>query len=331
LGYGYNAGGVEKIENSFNYITEQAKEYVITPVKKLAEEVFVGEDKREADKKIKLSLKKQKTGAEDETDNDKKEDESQALSLLSVTHKATLALAKKFVDDMSVKYKLDEDKERLEHLKISMDEGKYEEFQKFVDDIKNTDTWTWRHPVVSAKLLISAPQDYVYGEYFLKQLLVSKLTSDTIKETKQEVLDLVQEKQELALDYLSKQQKQFAGVSKLVLLTPAVLTGLLLYAGYQRLPSKNYSPIRRALIDINSLFVDQSKPLDDERYGKMVYLLYNLKKLAEKDLPQKKNLRAEFLQDLEKIESKEFDVAAKRRIVDDMFRKYSFLGVVQKK
>ena len=63
----------------------------------------------------------------------------------------------------------------------------------------------------------------------------------------------------------------------------------------------------------------------------MVYLLYNLKKLAEKDLPQKNNIRADFLQDLENIESKEFDVAAKRRIVDDMFRKYSFLELGYKK
>lgn len=84
--------------------------------------------------------------------------------------------------------------------------------------------------------------------------------------------------------------------------------------------------MRRALLEINSLFVDQTKPLDDERYGKMIYLIYNLKRRARKDLSQKGNLQAEFLEDLERIESKEFDSAAKRRIIDDMFRKYSFLA-----
>jgi len=128
-------------------------------------------------------------------------------------------------------------------------------------------------------------------------------------------------------DFLDNIQKQYAGVGKIAFLTPTVFAGWLGYSAYQKLFEKNYEPLRRALLDINSLFVDQSKPLDDERYGKMVYLLYNLKKQAQKDITQKNNLQKDFLKDLENIESKEFDIAAKRRIIEDMFRKYTFLSV----
>jgi hypothetical protein len=84
-----------------------------------------------------------------------------------------------------------------------------------------------------------------------------------------------------------------------------------------------------ALLEISSLFVDQTKPLDDFEYGKMIYLLYNLKEKAKKELPTKDNVRNDFIKDLERVESREFDSAAKRRIIKDMFKKYSFLGLVQ--
>lgn len=118
-------------------------------------------------------------------------------------------------------------------------------------------------------------------------------------------------------------QKQYVGLGKIAVLTPALLSGWLAIKGYQAFATKDYSPIRRALVDINSLFVDTTKSLDDERYGKMIYLVYDLKKQAGKMIPVVD--RADFIEDLHNIESKEFDVAAKRRIVDDMFRKYSFL------
>jgi hypothetical protein len=127
----------------------------------------------------------------------------------------------------------------------------------------------------------------------------------------------------ILLQGAERAQKQSAGVIKIGFLTPALLSSWPAYKGYQRLTAKDYAPIRRALVDINSLFVDATKPLDDEQYGKMLYLVYNLKKRAEKDVPL--NDRADFMQDLERVESKEFGVAAKRAIVEDMFRKYSFL------
>jgi hypothetical protein len=121
--------------------------------------------------------------------------------------------------------------------------------------------------------------------------------------------------------------KEISGVRNIALLAPATFVGLAGYYGlsniYQKATAKNYTAIRRALIDINFLFVDTTKPLDDEQYGKMLYLIYDLKKRAAQGVPA--NDRADFITDLERIESKEFNVAAKRAIVDDMFRKYSFL------
>jgi len=125
-------------------------------------------------------------------------------------------------------------------------------------------------------------------------------------------------------------EKEIAGVRNVALLAPAGIIGWAGYRGlsgiYQTFMASDYTVIRRALLDINSLFVDQAKPLDDERYGKMIYLIYSLKQQAMKYLPYA--IQESFLDDLDTVESKEFDVAAKRRIVDDMFRKYSFLGSV---
>jgi len=114
----------------------------------------------------------------------------------------------------------------------------------------------------------------------------------------------------------------------IALLTPAYLIGLGGYYGYQRFSKHDYTPIRLALLAISSLFVDQTKPLTDLEYGKMIYFLYNLKEKARKELPVRGNVRDDFIKDLDRVESREFDSAAKRRIIKDMFKKYSFLSLV---
>jgi len=115
----------------------------------------------------------------------------------------------------------------------------------------------------------------------------------------------------------------------LFLLVPSYFVGLGGYYGYQRFSKHDYTPIRLALLAISSLFVDQTKPLTDLEYGKMIYFLYNLKEKARKELPVRGNVRDNFIKDLERVESREFDSAAKRRIIKDMFKKYAFLGMVQ--
>lgn len=132
----------------------------------------------------------------------------------------------------------------------------------------------------------------------------------------------------LLLQAGSRVQKTIAGIGKIAFITPALLFGWAAYTGYQKLTEKNYAPLRRALLDINALFVEASKPLTDEQQGKMLYLIYTLKKRANKELPVKANVRADFIHDLDRIQSSEFSVAAKRAIVEDMFRKYLFLGPV---
>ena len=291
------------------------------------------------DKEKSKSLAERAAAKKVEISKDEKKEKT-SREILVDTRKATLEIANKFVKEMSEKYALG-DEEKIKKIQTDMEEGDYAAFQHFLDEIANKeklDITLWAPFESSAqgsKWAVSL-KDFGYGLYLFEQLFgVAYMTEkekfiwDKVQQEKALIVDLVDEYRNEALEYLEKQQKQFSGVSKLVLLTPAVLTGALAYAGYQQATKKDYSQIRRALLDINSLFVDHTKPLEDERYGKMVYLLYNLKKLAEKDLPQKRNVRADFLQDLENIESKEFDVAAKRRIVDDMFRKYSFLGLIQ--
>jgi len=322
LGYGYSVDGIEKLQKSSRYIAGEVNQYVVSPVQKLMAEVFIGENIKDTYKKDKLLSKGQKP----ESELIEQDGEEKIITSLPTTQQDTLALAKQFVIAESKKYEIKPEdvkkgSKNIEDITHDMDSGDYSSFQKFLEEIahKGKLEVTLKHPFKSVEKVgkfVTNRDDYVKGTKFLYELQALSATAQV---------------EDALLKFITKQQKQFAGVSKLVLLTPALLTGALAYAGYQNLPTKNYNPIRRALLEINSLFVDQSKPLDDERYGKMLYLLYKLKRLAEKDLPQKKNIRAEFLQDLDNIESKEFDVAAKRRIIDDMFRKYSFLGLVQKK
>lgn len=130
---------------------------------------------------------------------------------------------------------------------------------------------------------------------------------------------------------LERLEKQFVGVGKIAFITPALLLGLASYTGYKKWTKKSYAALRRALVEINSLFVDPSKALTDEQYGKMLYLVYNLKNRAKKELPLKRNQQAEFIHDLERIESQDLPVAAKRAVIKDMFRKYEFLGLINKK
>lgn len=133
----------------------------------------------------------------------------------------------------------------------------------------------------------------------------------------------------------SQVEKEIAGLRNVALLAPAALVAIGGYSAlsklYQRFITTQLSDFRRALVDINSLFVDPTKPLTDEQVGKMTYLIHMVKRRAEKELPTKGNMRADFIYDLERLESSEFNVAAKRAIVDDMFKKYDFLGLVQKK
>jgi hypothetical protein len=285
---GYNTVSWDQVKGSFESVKSNIYDPIMEPVKRSIQVLFP------ADKT--------------------KQDTDVIISSLARTHDVTLDLAKQFVIDASKKYGIDE----VGTITSDMDKRDYGKFQKFLGDIAK------REKLDSSKVSIFRPTqsvqgivewaasqgDYAQGLVYLLLLIGVHSTEDI---------------QKFVLELIAAQKKEFKAVRDLVLLTPAVFTGWLGYSGYKKFTTKDYSSIRRALVDINSLFVDQTRPLDDEQYGKMMYLVYNLKKRAEKDLPL--NVRADFIHDLEKIELQEFDVAAKRRIVEDMFKKYAFLGL----
>jgi len=108
-------------------------------------------------------------------------------------------------------------------------------------------------------------------------------------------------------------------------LIPLVLTGLGMHKTYKWAIKRNYSPIRIALADVNSLLIESANDLDSHDYGKLVYLIY---KLRDKATQLKDAAVHEFLVDVAKLESKQYAVQTKHGIVENMFNKYAFLGKI---
>lgn len=247
----------------------------------------------------------------------------------------------KFVHDMSAKYKI---KQKIEEDVLgNLEKGNIVPFRKFVDVVYKLEKESLEKGQTVENIEKVIPKEGVFTRK-AKEWIPERL-NEAIESTE----ELIGRGKKLvdygygfslygalssSLGVESVEQRaaakiaEFAAIQKVILLIPAALVAGAAYTGYQTLTTKNYSPLRRALLDINSLFVDASKPLTDEQLGKMMYLVDALKKRAIKELPIKKNLRADFIHDLEKIESSEFNVAAKRAIVEDMFKKYAFLGFV---
>ncbi|HSC24816.1 MAG TPA: hypothetical protein VLB80_01195 [Candidatus Babeliales bacterium] len=218
-------------------------------------------------------------------------------SVLLRTRATILELTKDFVVDMSKKYGID--KGSKNKILKGLEDNDYTEYLKFLAFIEGKEQPLYNFLAKPTDLLNSGRGTMKFFELLILSGAVG-------------------------------QEKQFAGVAKLLLLMPATFIGGLMYGGYQKITTKDYSALRIALVNISSLFLDQTKPLDNEHHGKMLYLIYNLKKQAQAVLPTQDNIQRNFIQDLEKIKSQELDVAAKRRIIDDMFKKYSFLGLIKK-
>ncbi len=248
----------------------------------------------------------------------KKSDQSRILPSLSASNETKIEMAKDFVIKMGEKYSLQEDASNV--LK-GFENNNYSAYEKFVEEVgeKESINLSLYSPFTSAEQAGKWAQNL--KDYGRGLLIGGKL----------ETMQLLGEAQEYALAEKKQYEKQYSAVTKVVLLIPAVLAAGAAYVGYQKLMEKNYGPLRKSLVEINSLFVDPSKPLNDEQYGEMVYLVYMLKKRAQRELPVKKNVQVDFIRDLERIESQEYPVAAKRAIIEDMFKKYSFLGLIQKK
>jgi len=110
---------------------------------------------------------------------------------------------------------------------------------------------------------------------------------------------------------------------KLAAFTPLAGACFCISKAYQWTTTRDYSPIRIALADVNSLLIESATHLDDYDYGKLVYLIC---KLRHRSTYLKDPLSNEFLSDVTKLESKQYSAQIKRGIVENMFNKYAFLG-----
>lgn len=128
------------------------------------------------------------------------------------------------------------------------------------------------------------------------------------------------------IDFIDKLIKSQELNIKFAALIPAVGLGFGASKLYNWVTARDYSAVRLALIEINSLFIEAKAPLGDADYGKLIYLLQGLKNKAMRYLPVKENLRDDFLADIAKLESQQFSVETKRRIIKNMFNKYPFLS-----
>lgn len=122
---------------------------------------------------------------------------------------------------------------------------------------------------------------------------------------------------------------QFGVIKNIALAGPGILgisaLGYSAKKTYDWFKEEDYSEVRLALVQINSLFIESVSPLNDLLYGKLIYLLNGIKEKAVKYLPVKDNMRSDFLADVIKLESQQFTVETKRRIIKNMFLKYPFL------
>jgi hypothetical protein len=201
----------------------------------------------------------------------------------------------------------------------------YDSVKKFLDTLSTKPGWFGGQPEITEERKQEILAEIKSGQSSKLQELSNELSGRKWANAKGLFSEL------FILQGGERGQRTVAGVGKIAFMTPAIAFAWATYAGYKKLTEKNYGSLRRDLAEINDLFVDSSRPLDNEQYGKMLYMIYMLKQRAQKELPEKKNIRQDFIADLERLESRDLDLAAKYRIVDNMYKKYSFLGLIDKK
>jgi hypothetical protein len=334
LNYGYNTITPEHIQSSWK-VMQQGFNTVVDPIITTIKDVLTPGWQR------KTMLPTEKKDQSEEKKHDVLPPTGKKFfSEYTKEYEPKLEILKNNIIKMGDDYGL---QDAAKNVLKNLDDKKFDPALKFMDTVHKSSLVGWNmNPVIR---LIMPEIDYARGMALIKELefIVGLPGIEEKFDAEQERYEkyLLQEKQKyegklekyekFLLEEKKKYEDQYAAIGKVVLLIPAFLAASGAYLAYQKLTAKNYAPLRRALVDINYLFIDPSKPLNDEQYGKMLYLVYMLKKRAEKELPVKKNTRADFIADLEKIESPELSVASKRAVIEDMFKKYSFLGLIQSK
>jgi len=114
-------------------------------------------------------------------------------------------------------------------------------------------------------------------------------------------------------------------------LIPAMVTGWGMYKLisklYAWLTRCNYSVMRNIVAQINTMFVEFQGDMNNESYGELIYLLYKLKCVALVQIPQK-NIKREFLRDIEMFLWYDYTAGEKRLLINNMRWKYDFLSPV---
>jgi hypothetical protein len=241
---------------------------------------------------------------------------------LEKDRKNTQSAMKDLLDKWLVAKQIDED--TYNNIINSELAGNVAPFQKHLYEMSKTLTdFYWTDDIVDAIIVLAELKIYHYGGNLIQ--IVFELIVDY-------GIPVVKE----ALIVLSKSNKEWAAIYKKVnlilnvaVLTPTIIVGGAasggLYKTYKWATAQDYSPIRIALADVNSLLIESASKLDDYAYGKLLYLIFKLRHRAS---TLKDPLAHEFLVDVAKLESKQYSADIKHSIVENMFHKYAFLGRV---
>ncbi|HEB41620.1 MAG TPA: hypothetical protein ENI08_01200, partial [Candidatus Dependentiae bacterium] len=112
-------------------------------------------------------------------------------------------------------------------------------------------------------------------------------------------------------------------------LIPAMVTGWSLYKltskFYTWVTRRNYSLLRNIMAQVNAMLIEFRGDMNNECYGNLVYLLHKLKRTALNQISQK-NIKREFLRDIEMLSWYDYTIEEKRLLIDNMRWKYDFLS-----
>lgn len=122
-------------------------------------------------------------------------------------------------------------------------------------------------------------------------------------------------------------KKQTRLIAQLLLLMPVGLATWSFAKVYNWMSTHDYRSLRVSLAEVQSFFIETVSPLSPNDYGKLIFLLHKLKRQAIMHISTRDKLQHDFLVDITKLESTEFDNKTKRLIVENMRSRYPFLSV----
>ncbi len=113
------------------------------------------------------------------------------------------------------------------------------------------------------------------------------------------------------VDLFDNELKENQMTLRFTALIPAMVTGWSLYKltnkFYMRLTRRNYSLLRNIMAQINAMLIEFHGDMNNEYYGKLIYLLHKLKRAALSQISQK-NIKREFLRDIEMLSWYEYTI-----------------------